>query len=275
MDQDNLTELDIGFKNYAHFMPALEHFEELFASYLLDDKSALSAYTSLDGTVYVYDVSTDKWARHTDETIKASSLASQLIADRVKEIFKDDIEYTITKDDIKVIGAELIAKLDNSETLIISEERRIEACGILKTFLSSEGFSPKDAIYRNDILASLDLESSFDEKDNGHFASIIATAMNFANQIYGKESADFSIYLSNFNLIGRLLDDLQGMKKTAGVPKTMLMAITQHKEYGKYFVSDSIKELTENVNNGVSSYEELFISVEALYNIVNEIIPTE
>ena len=99
--------------------------------------------------------------------------------------------------------------------------------------------------------------------------------MNFANQIYGKESADFSIYLSNFNLIGRLLDDLQGMKKTAGVPKTMLMAITQHKEYGKYFVSDSIKELTENVNNGVSSYEELFISVEALYNIVNEIIPTE
>ena len=275
VDQGNLTEVDIGFKNYAHFKPAIEHFEELFASYLLDDKSALSAYTALDGTVYVYDAETDKWARHTNEAIKASSLASQLLSDRVKEIFKQDIEYTITKDDIKVIGAELIAKLENSETLIISDERRAEACGILKTFLSSEGFSPKDVIYRSDIIESLDYESAFNEEDNGHFASIIATAMNFVNQIYGKESTDFSIYLSNFNLVGRLLDDLQGMNKTSGVPKTMLMAITQHKEYGKYFVTDSIKELTENVKNGVSSYEELFVSVEALYNIVNEIIPAE
>ena len=36
-----------------------------------------------------------------------------------------------------------------------------------------------------------------------------------------------------------------------------------------------VVEAVNRAENGVSSYEELFISVEALYNIVNEIIPTE
>lgn len=273
-DPENLTPIDFAYTNYLHYFAQSQRFEVLFANYLLDDKNASTAYTMADGSVCIFDKKENKWSFATsEEGIKAGSLAAQLLAIEVKTIFAENIEITITKDDIKLISTEIILRLEEEGAVNASAERRASAAALLRTFLSVESFAPADAVYRDDILASLKKDSGFDESQNQSFASIVAAAAAFGSGIYGNEEAESSLYIDNFDLIGRLLDGLQQMEKTSAVPEKMLWAITQHKDYGKYFLADSIKELSENVNNGVSTYEELFTSVQALYNIANQVIP--
>ena len=78
--------------------------------------------------------------------------------------------------------------------------------------------------------------------------------------------------LSHFGDVGKILDALSAYSVTAEVAPTLLKAIAQQEEFAKYFQYESIVKITENVKNGTSTYEELFISIQSLYNIANEII---
>ena len=78
--------------------------------------------------------------------------------------------------------------------------------------------------------------------------------------------------LSHFGDMGKILDALSAYSVTAEVAPTLLKAIAQQEAFAKYFQYESIVKITENVKNGTSTYEELFISIQSLYNIANEII---
>ena len=82
-----------------------------------------------------------------------------------------------------------------------------------------------------------------------------------------------TVVMDNFHLAGRLVDNLQSFEMTKELPEHLLLAITQSREYGKYFVADSMAELSQNVKDGKATYEQLFTSVQALYGMINQFIP--
>lgn len=271
-DAENLTETDFAYTNYKHFISQMQRFESLFVAYLIDDKNAASVYTAEDGTLFVYDGKADTWTLcESEQGLRAGSLAAQLMADRVREIFDEDIEHTISEEEIKVLAAEIIAQLGGD--INASEARKESAVALLGTLMSNEGFDPNGAVYRAEILDALKKGGGFDDEQNKQFASILTTVASFAKDVYGKTDVGIELYMQNFSVIGRVLDNLQKMDKTSDIPEKMLIAITQHKDFGKYFVSDSIIELSQSVKNGTSTYEALFEQVHAFYNIVNQIIP--
>lgn len=271
-DAENLTETDFAYTNYKHFISQMQRFESLFVTYLIDDKNAASVYTAEDGTLFVYNSKADTWTLcESEQGLRAGSLAAQLMADRVREIFDEDIEHTVSEEEIKVLAAEIIAQLKGE--INASEARKKSAAALLGTLMSSERFDPNGAVYRTEILAALEKGKGFDETQNKEFASILTTVASFAKSVYGETDVGMELYMQNFASIGRVLDNLQKMEKTAEIPEMMLLAITQHKEFGKYFISDSIIQLSQSVKNGEATYEALFEQVRAFYNIVNQIIP--
>lgn len=125
---------------------------------------------------------------------------------------------------------------------------------------------------KDEMLASIIKKESYDQEDKQAFAKMISTAALFASKFDGETDSTVGIVLSNFSLVGRLLDAFQAFELTSELPSKLLISITSNVDYGKYFVDSTVVKMTENVKNGLSTYEELFSSVQAIYKIVNQVI---
>jgi hypothetical protein len=272
---EEYTALDIAYISYKRYIDRSMAFESVFTGFGLDDPLADSVFYTENGVTYIYKAEEDLWYRYSDVSgTKSSSLASQLLAVRTADVIAGNLEYTITVEDIKTYAEEISDSLDQDAAVIYSAFRTEQAKTILSAIISADSFEPENAIYVSDVVAGLKKGIGFDESANKNFGIIIASAFDFLDKIMGESVVDLNTIMDNFHLVGRLLDCLQNMEKTEQIPAALLKAITQHKEYGKYFLSDSIEELTQNVANGTSTYEELFVSVRALYGIINQIVPT-
>ena len=275
-DPENLTEIDFAYMNYSHYFSQASRLEELFVGYTLDDKNALTVYTMTDGTVCLFDEKAGTWSEAVGgESMKAGSLAAQLLALEIKAMFAEDMGRTISKDDIRLLGARLIAQLETEGSVPASRERCASAALLLKSFLSADSFSPESTVYRDEIIQSLRSGAGFDAQQNEHMVVIVSTAALLGEGVSAKDAAGIELYINNFHHVGKLLDNMRPVDKTSAIPEKMLYAIAQHKDYGKYFPAESVKEMAENVESGASTYEELFLSVQALYNIANQILPTD
>ncbi len=269
-DPESYTELDLAYLNYERFMPALLRVEQVFTDYFLDDKTLATSYTAKDGTVFAYDKKNEKWSIADGETgLKTSSFAAQLLVEKLNAVLEQDIEQTVTHEDIVGYVAEIDSALPG---MGVSATRLADTRAALATLVSADGFDP-DVVYRDEILNCYQPGIGMSEEDNRHFASILSTAATFFAEIYGETGSGMVLVTENFELVGQLLDDFKGMKKTERIPEKMLSSITQHRIYGKYFVANDVDVLVENINSGETTYRELFASVQALFNIANQIIP--
>ena len=263
-----------AYVSYERYIAQLKLLKDVFVDYHLDERDSQIFFVAEDGSLFVFQARNDKWFACEDEsTLSQSALLGEIILAHFNELFDENIEYTITAEEIREFVGLYTAEHLRSLYPNLSEKCITDAAGLASMIVSSSAFAP-DVIYREEIIANLKTDATASEENNRHLAAIVSTAATFVEKLGNDETKNpIFLVLENFSLVGRLMDELHHYELTADVPGDMLMAITQSSDFGDYFLSDSVAELVENVKNDVSTYEELFTSVQALYNIINQIVP--
>ena len=268
---NNAALMEAAHQNYERFIGHERELEEILSAYT-DSAKGVSYYVSSDGTVYAYDKKTDKWAEAAADAVLSpvSYLAEQLLH-KVDALLIENSDRVFTEADIVALGNEIVTSLSTAQEDYKVTTRTV---ALALTDENAASFAP-GAVYREDIVGKLNTDVTFDEEKNRQFAKIVSTAAGlFGNLTNGEEGEDaLAGMMDEFASIGRLLDGLASFEMTKDVPEQMLKAIMQNGDYGKYFDADSINTLIEKVKAGSATYESLFESVQALYGIINQVIP--
>ena len=270
-NENSPTVTDIAYRNYLRYIEHANELEAILASYT-GAAQGNSYYVASDGSVYTYDKKTDKWSLCEDETaLCGTSYLAQLLLHKTDGLLIENAERVFVEADLSAFGTEIAATLAGKTA---GYEVATVALATTLTDENAASFAP-NVVYRTDILEKLHADIAYGEEENRQFAAIIATATDLFGNIMDAAEGDDPIaaIMDEFSSIGRLLDGLSAFAMTEDVPEQMLKAIMQHDEYGKYFDSDSVTELIEKVKNGTATYESLFDSVQALYGIINQVIP--
>lgn len=263
-----------AYESYQRYMAQVDPIREVLVNYHMDERDGTFYFVATDGSVFAYNARNEKWSACENESeLSKSSLMIDLLLSHVNALFEENIEYSISHEEIRALAAQYTVAHLQELYPALSAAIATDTAALASMICSSDAFAP-DVIYRDEIIFNLKTDVTVDEDHNRTFAAIISTAATFADKLADDETENpISLVLENFSLVGRLLDELHAFELTADVPGDILIAITQSSDFGSYFLSDSIAELVENVKNDVSTYEELFTSVQALYNIINQIVP--
>ncbi|MBE6700936.1 MAG: hypothetical protein E7582_03490 [Ruminococcaceae bacterium] len=266
-DENHLTSRDMEFKNYQRYMTRKEEIERAFTAYHVEDSALPTGFVASDGTVYKYNETNSTWSKSTANSVNSLSLFSHFLISQSNDKFKADHSFTYEMEDVITLAHEYENKALSPRDIF---NRSKEA---VKVLYNDENYNPEGITYSDEITSLITDKKVFDQKDNHAAAKAISSGAAFAVKFFEEEDkTTVEIVLSNFSLVGRLLDALCEYEITSKVPAKLLVVTTSNHEFGKYFVSDSIVRITEKVSVGLSSYENLFGSVQAIYNIVDKVI---
>lgn len=256
------AELNLAYAHYKRYLAHQTAIETFLCDYYLDSASKKTYYTAQDGTIFAYDKKADKWEQTTDTAnLKASSLVVQKLSTILNERFEANAGANVSQEDIVQFGNQIVPSVHGA------------AADVAKTWISIDTFNP-NVVYTDALLQKINHNVSYGENENRQFANLLSTAAAFFQAIDGAEDGSMmTVVMDNFHLAGRLVDNLQAFEMTKELPEHLLLAITQSREYGKYFVAESMAELSQNVKDGKATYEQLFTSVQALYGMINQFIP--
>lgn len=251
---------DVAIVNYEGYFNRTQKIVNVFDKYGVEEFDDTRTYVLKSGDIYVYDKENDLWSKLDSQTIKNPFLLAEYLIKKVDlvidngEFSEENVKTALLNFATEYSGksayatfnanfAEKIRSLDNFTTSLITEEEILSK--IDKTADVSGGAEPL-----KEILISASIVLNLGDGD----ANVFETLLN------------------NFGQVGKVLDALGNYGITKSVPETLLKAIAQREEVSAYFKYDSIIKITENVKNGTSTYEELFVSIESLYKIANELI---
>ncbi len=279
------TTLDHAYLSYLEFIVRKNSIETVFINYMLDSEKlsvtdpesglslaqkTLSYYVGSDKTVYVCDSQGD-WSifNGSISELRKSSYAAQLLANRVNTEMTYNEDAAIDQERARAMASDAIANIYDRN----SEIGKITAA-LLNSIADVSNYDPSGAVYREDIINSLNKEAELDEAHNNSFG----TSITIMAELYGAlteeaDEASIETVTNNFKLIGRLLDSMKNMESTKDIPDKMLHAIMNNKNYKSFFSSNTVQSLLKNVEEGKSTYEELFGMIQSLYGTATELLP--
>jgi hypothetical protein len=142
--------------------------------------------------------------------------------------------------------------------------------------MSLEGFDVS-TVFAEDILSTVNSVSFKDslEKQGGveSFAKVLTATSTLLTDISSEDDEDMSKnMLMHFSDMGVIFDALCQFGSTEEVPENVLVALSTNRSYKKYFSQDAVNEIITNSNNGNTTYESMFTSVETLFVIINTVV---
>ncbi len=271
-DINNKTNIDLAYISYVEFITRKNNIEEVFTDYRIDSDSKAQYFVSSDTTVYVFDEESGKWTVHNGLTeLCDGSYAAQLLSHEVNRIISSYPDTEITDEILRAAVASALASASTNTNLTVTAG----TLKILSAVYSEDYYTPDGTVYREDILNALDKSIEHDKAHNDSFG----TALSVMARLYGDLSAgsddtSSDAIVDSFDDIGRLLDCMKSMKSTKDIPDMLLLAIMQNKSFGDIFETNAAKEALNNLRSGESTYEEFFTTIQGIYGIINEIVPS-
>lgn len=272
-DSDRLSSLDFSFINYKRYITRAQATEQVFSDFRLAF-TGVTWFGASDGTVYYLDEGKPGeayWRVADAETeLSASSLIAAVLVARSTEIFADDMGAEITADMLRDWCRTLepaIGALYPDATAEMKAQAQALADGIL----DFERFAP-DTVFRADIFATVKTDLPATEAQNEAFGAVLATAGQLFTGLLGQEEVDLTTVVDNFGLMGRLLDKLHALDITSEIPAAMLRALSENKNFSAYIATETVPELIDNMDKGLSTYEELFSTIQGYYGMAGGLL---
>lgn len=258
--------LDSSFIHCKEYIEDYKSIVSLFNYYYLNCDKEVYYYSKNSNTIYKY-LDSEGYFVIYDGQMPAVTLVVAYMTECYSEL------------PTGLTGHELVAMFKN-----ISNEYLVEKYPLL------------DREYINQVCAFVDSISTFEERSLGIVTKdmvknslkndISAERMTEQSDIFAEllmnvgvlitvsseDGMGVNSILSNFGEVGKLVDVMCKLEYTEDLPEQLLLALAQNKNYRHYFDIESIQLMIENKKNDKSLYESVFTSIQALYQIANEIM---
>ncbi len=264
------TELPVQIHSaYERYMARSKAVLSVLDSYT-DNGSGKPYFVGADGQVYIYDEIAGTWTEAgSDGALDRGSYLVQALLEQVNRILDENADAVLDHPAMLTCVDAVAAQLVSSDAAYASGCLRLAST---VSDMEAEAFA-KGAVFRRDLVDSLKTDISFGEAENRQFASIVHTAAELFTQLPDNEDASLDAIMGQFAGVGKLLDGFTQFEMTSDVSSLLLQSLMQNSQYGAYFSAESVQDLIENVKDGSTTYEQLFRSVQSLYNILNQINP--
>ncbi len=254
---------------YDRYMDRMQALQDVLDGYTAKS-DAQTYFVGSSGKVYLFDATARTWTEAgNDATLDRGSYFAQQLLEMAKRLLEAD-ENAVLDEAALLNCVRAVATDMGSSHATYAPSCRALAESILDE--NTEIFA-KNAIFRQDLLESLKTDIAFDEDANRQFAAIVHTAAEMFTQLTTMEDASLDAIMGQFPAVGRLLDGFTRFEMTSDVSELLLQALMQNSQFGAYFSADSMQTLIQDVKAGNTTYEQLFRSVQSLYNILNQISP--
>lgn len=264
-----------GYGSYVQFYARMERIKQVFTTYGVSDTEYLwYSYVTSEGETYYY----------FGDDFAGSELAGRWIKDipEFRTFVEGIIGVSLTPDPVSIAASKITHKINESDIYgntisktVISDmaaecvqsleaiEGTENARAVLASLVSIDGYNVPKA-FREDIIASLDMEAELDKEAIAENISVISQL--YQDFTHESDYASFNTIMHHFGDIGAMLDSFKNMDTTKNTSERMLDVIIHDKNYGRYFRMEPIKGMIDSVRTGDMSYEELFSAVGAKYN---------
>lgn len=261
-------ENDVACQIYDLYFQKVNAVYDVYQRYGIYDSDLNRYFIGSDGTVYVWDSTTDLWTINVDALNERPIVVlAQTLVRETELFFEDELNEDISFERISEWSRMTVDLLDNPSPSLF------DVVTDLVEFTTEEQRFTPDVVYfekiERDIREAADRGSP--ENDCEALTNFLAQAGVAFTEVRKADQVDADWLLKHFGQIGRLLDALYAFRMTDTIPESVIRVIASTPEFSKYMLSQDIQLVIDNVKSGVSNYETFMSSVQSLYNIAMQI----
>ena len=272
-NDQSTAESDKLYEAYQRYMSHKDSVYNVLNDYMITGSDKMTLFISADRTsVYVYDAAEDKWSRAdaAQSITDGTAVVTHFLVCKANQTDGANIDTirTWVWDGLEAYLGEISSHTTDS-AMAKAKEIRL-------AIMSLEGFDVS-TVFAEDILSTVNSVSFKDslEKQDGveSFAKVLTATSTLLTDISSEDDEDMSKnMLMHFSDMGVIFDALCQFGSTEEVPENVLVALSTNRSYKKYFSQDAVNEIITNSNNGNTTYESMFTSVETLFVIINTVV---
>ena len=255
---------DIACRIYDLYFKKAEAIYRVYQRYDLYRPNGCRYFIGTDGTVFRWDAETDLISVYsgTPENKPVLLLTDALLR-------KSEGYFSALEDD-EILFDEIALWC---EDILVKGVSLPDAYRSILTFTAREDCFNPDVVYfetlEEEIRAAATRGSA--ESDTAPLSHLLARAGQTFASLRTAEKAQEAWLLQYFEQIGGLLDALHAFRLTESVPEAVLKAVAGTPAFSKYVVPEDVQKAIDNAKDGVSDYQTFLGSIQALYNIANQV----
>lgn len=258
--------LDSSFTHCKEYITDYQAIVALFNEYYFYCDTTVYYYSAESNIAYKYLTEEGYWVI-SEEKMPAVALVVAYMTECYSEL-----PSNLSNEEMVAVFQNINSKALTEKYHLLDSEYISEVCAFADSIATIQerelGIVTKDM-----VMSALDNDVTPEEltEQSDVFAELLMN-VGVLVSVRAEEGMGVENILSNFGEVGKMIDILCELNYTEELPEELLLAIAQNKNYRQYFDIRSIELMIENQKNDKSLYESVFTSIQALYQIANEIM---